>query len=71
MDLTSHEAQVVLRTIGFQLAQAKRNHCALDVAALASRIARKHPMTTDAVEIEGEIMMQAAKTGTPLYLQHS
>lgn len=55
MDLTSHDAQVVLRTIRFQLARAKRNHCALDMAALASRIARKHPRITDAGEIEGEI----------------
>lgn len=72
MDITSRRARVILRQIRFQIALAKRRGGLVDVAELASRLARKHRQNSAEVdELSDEITIRAAQAGLPILLSKS
>jgi hypothetical protein len=72
MDFTTERGRLILRQIKYQLSLAKRRRGLVDVADLASRLARKHHRSSKAtVELSNEIILRAAKAGLPIYLSRS
>lgn len=68
MDFTSREGRVMLRQIQFQLILAKRRRHPVDVARLATRIARKHHMQDPlARELINHIAALASRAHLPVY----
>jgi hypothetical protein len=69
MDFKSRKGRLILRQVRYQLALAKRHGHLVNVADIASRLARKyHRSTKTTVEISDAITILAAKAGLPVYL---